>query len=154
MILSSFLGCVIVTSLSVIPTKEYFFDEQGSKVSHLWVVRLKIKGNWLNCLLFYIIPQSLESTLNQLLLQMKLIVHIYFEENGDFNPCSPSVQDWLRPILYIGVLSSTDRVSKSVLGLCSLLRLSKCEDSDGLRLLLCPHHVTHVLLRISLPFTG
>ena len=44
MILSSFLGCVIVTSLSVIPTKEYFFDEQGSKVSH------------------YIIPQSLEST--------------------------------------------------------------------------------------------
>ena len=32
-IISSWFGCIIVTTLSVIPTQEYFFDEKGSKVS-------------------------------------------------------------------------------------------------------------------------
>ena len=37
-IISSWFGCIIVTTLSVIPTQEYFFDEKGSKVSTKFLV--------------------------------------------------------------------------------------------------------------------
>jgi len=58
MILSSFLGCVIVTSLSVIPTKEYFFDEQGSKVCAPFFASQNVKILTV-CVYFFVPTMSL-----------------------------------------------------------------------------------------------